>query len=290
MAEASELPQPVADEILRHYADVLRVGRIRVNGAEVRWDTAASNEDQLKGFVVVFVAALRRLPELANLSEAVFSQAVHLFCKVVSINYALSEILQLVERKVGSMCTIKTCGPKGASLVEYLVEVTSDRSMRVRVAWKGCGNIVSCDPKTAKKRVRGTLSHLETQFPLPPDAAFTPAYSVKMKLRRSHTSRLISSVAGCTSPQKPGQNKVERMLLGVPLRSSTGVESSATSSTMSTMSWETGDGTWSIVSSDDEGKRPVERIVSAPWSFTPAGGVAWAKTAGSAVATYLVSL
>jgi len=77
-----------------------------------------------------------------------------LFCKVVSINYVLCEVLQIVKEKVGKECSINTTG-RG---LDYCVEMQPDHIMRVHLTWKEKGNIMHCDPRTAKKQVKGTLS------------------------------------------------------------------------------------------------------------------------------------
>mmetsp|Transcript_69906 Transcript_69906/g.158661 ORF Transcript_69906/g.158661 Transcript_69906/m.158661 type:complete len:296 (+) Transcript_69906:53-940(+) len=209
------LPLPLAADILWHYADVLRVGRVRVNGKEVLWNTCDSTREQLRGFSTAFIGALRQLPELSGVEDSVLCEAAYWFCKVVSINYAFSEVLELVKQKVGTMCSIRTCGDAGMSLVDYCVEVQPGCLMRVYITWRGKGNIVHCDPATAKKRVRGTLSQLETVFALPPEAGFAPTYRLRLKLKRSRTSRLLSAVACAVSGKR--RSAIEMMALEDPL-------------------------------------------------------------------------
>jgi hypothetical protein len=211
------LPQLLADEVLRQYADVLRVGRVVVNGVDVSWDTSASNGVQLQHFTAEFVKALRRFPELASLDDSTFCNTAYWFCKVVSINYALSEVLDLLAQKVGAVCSINTCQRGGQSLVSYRVDVRSKHSMKVYMEWQGKDNIVSCDPRTGKRRSRGTLSRVETTFPLPPESTFVPTYTLHMRLRSSRTSRLMSAVT-CASANTREQGE-EHLLVRSPLHS-----------------------------------------------------------------------
>jgi len=196
------VPQPLADEILQQYADVLRVGSVRVNGAEVCWDTSGSTRSQLQAFSMAFCGALRKLPESKSLEDSVLCQAVYWFCKVVSINYVLCEVLDVVKEKVGKECSIKTTGRAGRIIMEYGVEVQPDQMMRVHVSWREKGNIVHCDPKTAKKQVKGTLSSLATVFPMPPNPCFIPTYSLDMDVKKSYKQRLISGVAYAVKRQR----------------------------------------------------------------------------------------
>jgi hypothetical protein len=188
------VPQFLAEEIVQQYADVLRVGCVKVNGAEVCWPTSGSTRSQLKAFSEAFSGVLRKLPETKGLEDVILSHAVYWFCKVVSINYVLCQVLQLVKSKVGKECSISTSGRGGRSIVDYCVEVQSDNTMRVRLVWKEKRNIVHCDPKTARKEVRGTLSMLAVDIPMRPSPCFTPVYTLDMKVKRSYKQKMISKM------------------------------------------------------------------------------------------------
>jgi hypothetical protein len=217
---AAGLPHHLADEVLRQYADVLRVGHVVVNGMDVSWDTSASNSVQLQHFTTQFGKALRQIPELASLDDATFCNTAYWFCKVVSINYVLSEVLGLLKQKVGAVCSINTCNQKGGqSLVSYRVDVRSKRAMRVSMAWHSKDNVVSCEPRTGKRRSQGTLSCVETVFPLPPDPDFVPTYTLHLRLKGSRSSRLFSAVACASSIQGQASSREERLLVRSPLQS-----------------------------------------------------------------------
>lgn len=206
-----ELPPEVSEEIVRRYADVLRVGCMRVNGEFVRWRTDTATELQLQSFCERFHARLSALlPELAAAEPQVLCLVAYWFCKSVSINYALIEVLLLIKRKVGVLCTVETREPGGGGLVEYNAVVhpggasrcggasaPSGRrpSLTVSLKWRKGDNIVYRDPEKAEARVKGSLSSLTTEFKLPPEEWFTPAYHLQMRLRRSLAARFASRVA-----------------------------------------------------------------------------------------------
>lgn len=216
------LPHDLAQEVLCQYADVLRVGSLTLNGVRVSWDTSSSNSGQLESFNSKFLTALRRVPGLSCASVVDFCQVSHWFCKAVSINYALSEVLMLLQERLGerfgAVCSVRTCASDGTQLVSYSV-IVGCTTMRVQVRWTGKGNIICCYPKTGQSKVKGTLSHVETEFPLAPEADFRPTYRIHMKLRRSRTRRLLSKV---TRPFiGPGRcPPVEEVSPEAPLRSS----------------------------------------------------------------------
>jgi len=190
----SSMSRVLAAEVLRWYADVLRVGRLTVNGTKLAWRTSTSNDDQLSDFSTVFTDALRGVIDDSHLR-----QVTHWFCKSVSINYGLSEILSLLQHRLGesagARCSVMTRSATGAVLVDYSVDIVSAQTMRVRVTWNGKDNIISCSPETAKRTVRGTLSYIETEFPIPPGQDFRPTYSVQMQLRGSRATELLRTVA-----------------------------------------------------------------------------------------------
>jgi len=209
-------PCPVTQEILRRYADILRVGSIEVNSQTIRWDTKTSTEGQLQNFSDVLFDRLRHLPELIRASDETLRQSTFWVCKAVSINYALYEVLMLVRRKAGCMCTIETEDLKGG-LVSYAIEVRPDQMVHLRLCWRGKDNIVYRDPKTASRKVKGTLSCVETKFPLPPVKRFAPAYKLHMKFKRSLAAKFASTMA-CKDAKKK-QGAAETVLIEDPLLS-----------------------------------------------------------------------
>jgi len=218
MTAAARLPQPVAEEILRRYADVLRVGSLEVNGEIVKWMTDTSTELQLRHFCDALFDRLRQLKELSQASDDVLRQASYWVCKAVSINYALIEVLLLVKRKVGVMCTIETRDDAGG-LVSYSIEARPTQVMHIRLSWRGKNNIVYRDPHTAAKKVKGTLSCLETEFCLPPAQRFAPSYRLQMKFERSMAAKFVSTVTCRDTRSADGVYPVETILIEDPLHS-----------------------------------------------------------------------
>lgn len=189
----------LARETLRSFADVLRVGCLVVNGRKVFWESSGAGTDQqLQSYCLALEGALKATPQLRNVDEAVLRQAPHHICKALSINYAMSEVLRLLEQKVnnprGSMCSIRTSCDEGKSLVDYSIDFCPGNMVRARLSWRGCGNIISCDMKTSARKVRGTLFHVDTEFPLDLDSAFTPTYRLHYQLASSVASRVVNTV------------------------------------------------------------------------------------------------
>jgi len=217
-SESFALPRPVAEEILKRYGDVLRVGSIRVNGESLTWHTDTSMELQLRSFSENFFARLRLLlPHLAALDPGVLRFATYWFCKAVSINYALIEVVLLLKRKVGVLCTIETREDYGPGLVEYCVDIRPGQRMKVSLKWRKGDNIIYCNPETASKQVKGSLTQLETEFLLPPETGFAPSYSLQMRLRKSLAAKFASRVACAGSLQRI--SPAETVFLDEPLRS-----------------------------------------------------------------------
>jgi hypothetical protein len=228
MSVDAALPQLLFAEISQRYADVLRVGSIKLNGVEVCWSTMGSTDEQLEAFSSAFRHSLRQLPEVYGLEDTTLSQATYWFCKVVSINYALSYVLDAVKAKFGDGCCIRTSDSAGRTLVEYTVEVLPNHTMRVRMGWREKGNIMYCDPRTARKKLKGTLSSLVTDFSLPPDPGFSPTYHLYMKVKRSYKQKLFSKVSGLMRRSRKS-NQDETLVLDSPLHACSKLSMESTS-------------------------------------------------------------
>jgi len=188
-------------DVLYQYADVLRVGKVLLHGREITWETRVSNACQLKGFCTAAIDALRLVPELEDQHEDVLLQVAHMFCKALSINYIMAELMEHFRRKLGIdedakkpfLCSIRSGGESSHASVDYHMEVLSGSTIRARASWRGKNNIVSCNPKTGAIKVRGTLYHVETEFPIMIGRLFKPTYRLQTDLKQSKLSKFASS-------------------------------------------------------------------------------------------------
>jgi len=195
------LPSEVRQEILTSYADILRVGRAVINGREVRWDTTVAAEDKLKGCAGAFCSALQDAAGLATCDESFFHKAFFYFCKAVSINYGLADVLKLITKKFGATCSIKTCG--AGALVTYGADIMDAHSMQVHINFCGQDNIIYISPRSGKSKVRGTLMSVATDIQLPVLSGSTPEYRVELRKKGSKTSELVSVFRRRVMRRKP---------------------------------------------------------------------------------------
>mmetsp|Transcript_10252 Transcript_10252/g.23123 ORF Transcript_10252/g.23123 Transcript_10252/m.23123 type:complete len:500 (+) Transcript_10252:73-1572(+) len=213
---ASQLPQEVAENLLRRYADVLRVGHLRVGEDVIHWETDCTNEMQMQNFCSSFHSKLQALlPDMAAKAPDVLMLTPFWLCKAVSINYALVEVLLMIKQRVGVMCTIETRDPGGGALVEYGVDVLPENVLQVSLEWRSADNLIHRDPNTAEKKVKGTLSRLVTEFSLPPEEGYAPAYGLELRLRRSLASKFAMRMA-CGSDRRV--HVAEAVFVDEPLR------------------------------------------------------------------------
>jgi len=214
--ENASLPEAVSRELLQRYADVLRVGRVMVNGELVTWETSTSTELQLKNFCQeLFLRLSHVLPELAEKNPVLLRFAAYWFCKSVSLNYALIEVLLMIKQRVGVLCSIETRGSGiEGGLVEYSLDATpGSNNLKAAVSWRKANNIVYLTPERHDVQVKGTLSRLTTEFHLPPEEGFLPAYCLQMRLRKSLAATVVSKLA-CG-----GASQSETIFIDEPLRS-----------------------------------------------------------------------
>mmetsp|Transcript_51587 Transcript_51587/g.120765 ORF Transcript_51587/g.120765 Transcript_51587/m.120765 type:complete len:498 (-) Transcript_51587:47-1540(-) len=257
------LPPDVAECLLRRYADVLRVGTLRVGDETLTWSTDGPNEKQLENFYVTFLHKLQAtFPVLHAQSPEVLRLAPFWFCKAVSINYALIEVLLMIKERVGVMCTIETrdgCG--GKALVEYGVDFSqcNGNMMQVSMQWNQGDNLIYRDPETAEKRIKGALSRLVTDFPLPPEEGFKPAYALQLRLKRSLASKFAMRLA-CGADRRV--HVAEAVFVEEPLRCEEFSSFSDTTTTFSALakeSWQ-----YSNYSSQQTWPEPPGNARSAP--------------------------
>lgn len=214
-------PLPAAAEIIQSYADVLRLGSLRVNGTLISWDASAARlpEERLADFGMALGKALRAAQLI---DEVLIEGTAYWLCKALSINYALAEVLDLVTRRVGTVCSIESWNSKGSSHpAEYHVELQPGPKLLVGISWGGRGNLISCDPCTARKEVQGTISRVETEFSLPPERGFAPEYHVQMELCKAQQISSQFPAFGCSTRAERAESlSFERLVLAAPLRQS----------------------------------------------------------------------
>lgn len=194
----AELPQPFLKEILHQYRDILRLGSLQVNGHIVSWSTRLVPEQQLTTFCSGLFHALREQPELDGLADDDLTLGAYWLCKALSINYVLSEVLNLLHDRAGVPCTIED-NATGARAVQYCVETLQGPELRASITWSGKGNIMCCDPRTAEKKVKGTISKVVTQFSFPPERGFAPKYVVDYELKQAVAALPFAFGAPCHS-------------------------------------------------------------------------------------------
>lgn len=182
-----------------------------VCGREIVWDTSGASSQQLDNFCHAFAAALAAAPHTCCASDAALHRSAHLICKALSINYVLSDVMGFLRLKLkaraSDMYTVRAGGGGDCALrPEYGVDVHPGPLLRAYMSWRSPGNVVSYDVATAKMRVRGTLSHVETWLPLAPHHGFWPEYGVRFEQRRSKATRLVSKIS-CVSAARRGRGR-----------------------------------------------------------------------------------
>lgn len=180
-----------SDDVLRQYADILRVGRAIVNDEVISWNTQGSAKDQLDALSAAVLPCLRREPELRLLDDVVKRRIVYWFCKAISINYIFMDVLRLIEKRVGVVCTIDC--PQGVAkrdvATEYSLKIIPGPFMRASIAWSSNNNVIHRNPSTGKRTSKGSVALLQTKVKLPPEADFVPSYLLRATLKQHKTNK-----------------------------------------------------------------------------------------------------
>lgn len=161
-------PDHLRKLLIHRYNDILRVGKMRINGDLVQWETAGPVTMQLQNFIETIFAKLQSTYDAVD--EILLQKAVFLFCKAVSMNYAMVNVLELLHRKFGEPCTVHSNCRQGARL-EYRLEIRPGDDGLVCVAnlqWRLQNNVtIMPSPEgdaCAEGAVKGTLSSVQTEF------------------------------------------------------------------------------------------------------------------------------
>lgn len=100
------LGEKIAQEVLKEYADLLRVGRLTVNGVIVRWRVHGNNARALDCFLSAFKARVNMIfPDLED-----WGMFAYTVLKAISINFALYEVTEYIRSalETENMITILT--------------------------------------------------------------------------------------------------------------------------------------------------------------------------------------
>ena len=126
----------IAQEVLKEYADLLRVGRLTVNGVIVRWRVHGNNARALDCFLSAFKARVNMIfPDLED-----WGMFAYTVLKAISINFALYEVTEYIRNDIGTdnMITILTYDSASKQQVlHYAVELyyaDEDASKRAALA------------------------------------------------------------------------------------------------------------------------------------------------------------
>jgi len=214
------LRKPAADEVVRSYNDVLRTGRILVDGEAVEWDTDTTTELQLQNFCEVFWERLRGMEKMTRCDGDTLHELAYWFCKAVSISYLpLMDLL----REVGATCVGKT-DEADAPLLQYSLDVQNDTEPLAvaKLEWLGAGgNLLTVDPMSGNREVKGQLRQLHTSFPVPVSQGYRPTYEFDLQFpaparKAGLISKLMTRRRVRVRPQGVTLSSDERFLRGGP--------------------------------------------------------------------------
>ncbi|KAF4653019.1 hypothetical protein FOL46_009402, partial [Perkinsus olseni] len=196
-------------EILNTYADLLRVGELRINGKPTRWRTRGyGKEAWFDHFELAFRARLRELERSGLVPHCDLANEITLIywvCKLTSINYCLWEICSYIQQTLekSRMVILETFDPLDptVSILEYSLTLVGAATGSICMRWTKDNNIMYVN-RHGQRKCKGTVKTVETQVPLrllrdSEVEAFRPVYDVDMELivPRSIGDRLASRLS-----------------------------------------------------------------------------------------------
>lgn len=185
-------------EICKHYADIVRVGKLTLNETSLKWDVSGNKDVDVKSFCEAFQFRMRHLNSLDSsltMDDQTLAKTCYWVCKGLSINYVLVEVLTWLKSLLGmkpeSFCRL---GMEPEN-VDYFVDVLEGGCrLRVGLMWRWTGNVIEYF-SNGQKLVRGTLQKLHTEFACPPLSDFKPQYRLSgVSLKKSRTARAAAAI------------------------------------------------------------------------------------------------
>eukprot|EP00929_Paragymnodinium_shiwhaense_P020369 TRINITY_DN13602_c0_g1_i4.p1 TRINITY_DN13602_c0_g1~~TRINITY_DN13602_c0_g1_i4.p1 ORF type:complete len:380 (+),score=101.33 TRINITY_DN13602_c0_g1_i4:75-1214(+) len=183
---ALDFPPEASRAISQKYADILRVGRMKLNNEIIEWP--GSVDEKIQEFQTAWVAGVKANLMTKSFDDISLLRFGYLYCKLVSINFVIADVMAVLQKKTGVMCSVETVDPKsGAHLAEFGASIVPGPQLKAWVAWPGQDNIIHRDPKKGQRVVKGTLSRLETRVKLPIEPGVVPDYTLKMMLKKANS-------------------------------------------------------------------------------------------------------
>jgi hypothetical protein len=179
------LPESMTKEVLNHYADIVRTGQMHINDVPLSWEVTGNTSRDFDTFGSAFFRRVMRLNSDVGVDGKTLSLSLYWVCKVVSVNFALIEVMDWLRLKTnGSFVTVHMRSNDGDN-AQYHLTVLPGFRFRVGLKWLWEGNVLEVCPNGSKE-VRGTLSKMYTEFDVPPKQDFVPTFTFKFKLAKAH--------------------------------------------------------------------------------------------------------
>jgi len=158
------------------YNDVLRAGKMKVNGVLLEW-TSTSSTDTI-GSMYSFrdtIFACERVPSVWREEE--LDELLYCIMKALSFQFALMDVLKALEKELGtgSLPSLENEG------LQYSVEL-KEAGCTAKVEWTKPAKIYTLDPASIEcdKLLCGTIKRLFTQFVFPVAVQQPLQYKVEM--------------------------------------------------------------------------------------------------------------
>merc|ERR1712007_91882 len=136
------LSEDLAQLICAQYGDLLRVGKLNVNGRRVKWDPCGCAARALANFVVAFVEVwTEAMTELEDpdFGFEVVGELIFWICKALSLNYCIREVVALLQTQlhVEEPLSLQTYDNEAQRpLLKYLVDAKpKDGQIHVKLLW-----------------------------------------------------------------------------------------------------------------------------------------------------------
>lgn len=165
----------VLQACLSQYGDILRAGRMTVNGSAVEWKPTSCVDPMTS--LISLRTAMEECPDLPGDWSPDVDELLYCIMKSLSFQFALMDVLEALQAEFG-LATLPTIPSEG---LRYAVQL-SETACEAQVLWPRKAKIFTVDMDTGERATYASIESVCTAFEFPVASDSTQAYRVGMRV------------------------------------------------------------------------------------------------------------
>lgn len=189
----------------KHFLDVIRIGKLLLNGLLITWESSNGREQDLCCFFNAIMPPMRTLVD-SDVTDATLAEMIAFAFKAISTDFILKDmhdkVKQLLSMEQTDMLNVSMENDKEGLTVDYFLNVSHHcESMYLGIRWTWNGNILEITPD-CERIVRGTVSSIHTEVDcndlINKSPGYRPTYKLVFGSPTSSTVAASSTLPPCS--------------------------------------------------------------------------------------------